>query len=77
MKRFASIYNPIRLTLLLTLACLLIPFFPSLEKHLVFLSCGSILNEIIPARENIIESSQHTPISRMKVVDSLLTDHSG
>ena len=38
---------------------------------------GSILNDMIPASENIIESSQHTPMSRMNVVDSLLTDQSG
>ena len=38
---------------------------------------GSILKEIIPASENIIDSSQHTPISRMKVVEALLTVHSG
>ena len=55
----------------------LMPFFPFFEKYLVLLSVGSILNEMIPASENIMESSQHTPIKRMKVVDSLLTDQSG
>ena len=53
------------------------PFLPFLAKYLVLLSPGSILSEIIPASENIIDSSQHTPISRMNVVDSLLTDQSG
>ena len=44
---------------------------------LEFLSSGSILNEIIPARENIIDNSQHTPINRINVVDSFDTVHSG
>ena len=36
-----------------------------------FLSSGSILYEIIPASANIILNSQHTPIKRINVVDSL------
>ena len=31
----------------------------------------------MPANINIIESSQETPIKRMKVVDSFETDHNG
>ena len=53
------------------------PFLPFLAKYLVLRSSGSILSEIIPARENIMDSSQQTPISSMNVVDSLLTDQSG
>ena len=53
------------------------PFRPSFAKYRVLRSAGSILRDIMPASENIIESSQHTPISRMKVVDWLLTDQSG
>ena len=55
----------------------LMPFLPFWAKYRVLLSFGSILNEMIPASMNIIDSSQHTPISRIKVVDSLLTAQSG
>ena len=54
-----------------------IPLNLPLAKYLLVLSCGSILNEIIPANENIIDNSQDTPIKRMNVVDSLDTDQSG
>ena len=40
-------------------------------------SFGIILKEMMPASENIMDSSQHTPISRMKVVEALDTDQSG
>ena len=55
----------------------LMPPFPFLEKKRMLRSWGSILKEMMPARENIMDSSQHTPISKINVVDSLETDHSG
>ena len=45
---------------------------PSLQGRpniLEFLSSGNILYEIIPAKENIILNSQHTPINKINVVD--------
>ena len=55
----------------------LTPPFPPRAKYRFVRSCGSILNEIIPATENIMESSQQTPMSRINVVDSLDTDQRG
>ena len=46
-------------------------------NHLLFRSSGNILSEIMPAIENIIESSQETPIKRIKDVELLDTAQSG
>ena len=40
-------------------------------------SFGNILKEIIPAKANIIDNSQQTPINKINVVDSFDTAHNG
>ena len=54
-----------------------IPLNFPFAKYLLVLSFGSILNEMMPARENIIDNSHDTPIKRMNVVDWFETDQSG
>ena len=54
------------------------PFhLPPKVKYLLVLSFGIILKEIIPANENIMDSSQDTPFNKIKVVEALETDHKG
>ena len=55
----------------------LMPLNLPLAKYLLVLSVGIILKEIIPAKENIIDNSQETPIKRINVVELLDTDHKG